>query len=106
MGPYSTTGSIIADSFLKLRSEVLSANIVRRGSKTFAVYSISVTDMNNNNWSIKRRFQQFEELHWRLKEFPEYNLHLPPKHFLSSSLDVSVIRERCKSLDIYLKVIL
>ncbi|KAL3322242.1 hypothetical protein AABB24_039730 [Solanum stoloniferum] len=106
MGPYSTTGSIIADSFLKLRSEVLSANIVRSGSKTFAVYSISVTDMNNNSWSIKRRFQHFEELHWRLKEFPEYNLHLPPKHFLSSSLDVPVIRERCKSLDIYLKKLL
>ncbi|XP_019067085.1 uncharacterized protein [Solanum lycopersicum] len=106
MGPYSTTGSIIADSFLKLRSEVLSANIVRSGSKTFAVYSISVTDMNNNSWSIKRRFQHFEELHWRLKEFPEYNLHLPPKHFLSSSLDGPVIRERCKSLDIYLKKLL
>ncbi|KAL3351975.1 hypothetical protein AABB24_020193 [Solanum stoloniferum] len=106
MGPYSTTGSIIADSFLKLRSEVLSANIVRSGSKTFAVYSISVTDMNNNSWSIKRRFQHFEELHWRLKEFPEYSLHLPPKHFLSSSLDVPVIRERCKSLDIYVKKLL
>ncbi|WMV57625.1 hypothetical protein MTR67_051010, partial [Solanum verrucosum] len=87
-------------------NRVLSANIVRSGSKTFAVYSISVTDMNNNSWSIKRRFQHFEELHWRLKEFPEYNLHLPPKHFLSSSLDVPVIREWCKSLVIYLKKLL
>ncbi|KAH0773217.1 hypothetical protein KY290_010354 [Solanum tuberosum] len=51
----TNASSIIADSFLKLRSEVLSANIVRSGSKTFAVYSISVTDMNNNSWSIKRR---------------------------------------------------
>ncbi|XP_009766764.1 uncharacterized protein LOC107766178 [Nicotiana tabacum] len=106
MGPHSAKGSVIADSFLKLRSEVLSANIVRSGSKTFAVYSISVTDMNNNSWSIKRRFRHFEELHWRLKEFREYNLHLPPKHFLSSSLNVPVIRERCKYLDLYLKKLL
>ncbi|RVW87985.1 hypothetical protein CK203_033887 [Vitis vinifera] len=45
----------------------------------------------------------FEELHRRLKEFPEYNLHLPPKHFLSTGLDMLVIQERCNLLDIYLK---
>ncbi|XP_071901516.1 uncharacterized protein [Coffea arabica] len=95
--------SIIADSFLTLRCEVLGANIVKSGSKTFAVYSISVTDVNGYSWSIKRRFRHFEELHRRLKEFPEYNLHLPPKHFLSAGLDVSVIQERCKLLDKYLK---
>ncbi|XP_041015012.1 uncharacterized protein LOC121257812 isoform X4 [Juglans microcarpa x Juglans regia] len=90
-------------SFLKLRCEVLGANIVRSGSKTFAVYSISVADVDNNSWSIKRRFRHFEELHRRLKEFQEYNLHLPPKHFLSTGLDVPVIQERCKLLDKYLK---
>lgn len=37
--------------------QVTCANIVKSGSRTFAVYSISVTDVNNNNsWSIKRRF--------------------------------------------------
>ncbi|XP_027344549.1 uncharacterized protein LOC113857058 isoform X2 [Abrus precatorius] len=91
------------DSFYKLRCEVLGANIVKSGSRTFAVYSISVTDVNNNSWSIKRRFRHFEELHRRLKEFPEYNLHLPPKHFLSTGLDVPVIQERCELLDKYLK---
>ncbi|XP_047152386.1 uncharacterized protein LOC124824065 [Vigna umbellata] len=91
------------DSFYKLRCEVLGANIVKSGSKTFAVYSISVTDINNNSWSIKRRFRHFEELHRRLKEFSEYNLHLPPKHFLSTGLDVPVIQERCELLDKYLK---
>lgn len=50
------------------------------------------------------RFRHFEELHRRLKEFAEYNLHLPPKHFLSTGLDVPVIQERCELLDIYLKV--
>ncbi|KAL3824360.1 hypothetical protein ACJIZ3_020389 [Penstemon smallii] len=102
----SANSSIISDSFFRLRCEVLGANIVKSGSKTFAVYSISVTDVNNNNWSIKRRFQHFEELHRRLKEFPEYNLHLPPKHFLSTGLDVFIIQERCKLLDQYLKRLL
>ncbi|XP_061359559.1 uncharacterized protein LOC133303638 [Gastrolobium bilobum] len=95
--------SSAVDSFYKLRCEVLGANIVKSGSRTFAVYSISVTDVNNNSWSIKRRFRHFEELHRRLKEFPEYNLHLPPKHFLSTGLDVLVIQERCELLDKYLK---
>ncbi|CAI9753803.1 unnamed protein product [Fraxinus pennsylvanica] len=102
----SAKNSIIADSFFKLRCEVVGANIVKSGSETFAVYSISVTDVNSNSWSIKRRFRHFEELHRRLKEYPEYNLHLPPKHFLSSGLDVSIIQQRCKLLDQYLKKLL
>lgn len=36
--------------------QVLGANIVKSGSVTFAVYSIAVTDLNNNCWSIKRRW--------------------------------------------------
>ncbi|XWS18995.1 hypothetical protein CRYUN_Cryun32bG0092800 [Craigia yunnanensis] len=103
----SLQNSLVVDSFFKLRCEVLGANIVKSGSRTFAVYSLSVTDVNNNNsWSIKRRFRHFEELHQRLKQFPEYKLHLPPKHFLSTGLDVPVIRERCKLLDEYLKKLL
>ncbi|KAK3028334.1 hypothetical protein RJ639_037796 [Escallonia herrerae] len=100
--------SQLGDSFLKLRlrCEVLGANIVRSGSRTFAVYSISVTDVDNSSWSIKRRFRHFAELHRRLKEFPEYNLQLPPKHFLSTGLDMPVIQERCQLLDIYLKKLL
>ncbi|KAK2971187.1 hypothetical protein RJ640_008611, partial [Escallonia rubra] len=98
--------SLLGDSFLKLRCEVLGANIVRSGSRTFAVYSISVTDVDNSSWSIKRRFRHFAELHRRLKEFPEYNLQLPPKHFLSTGLDMPVIQERCQLLDIYLKKLL
>ncbi|CAN0858604.1 Sorting nexin-16 [Linum grandiflorum] len=98
--------TMMLDSFYKLKCEVLGANIVKGDSKTFAVYSISVTDVNGNSWSIKRRFRHFEELHRRLKEYPEYSLHLPPKHFLSTGLDMSVIQERCKLLDRYLKKLL
>ncbi|PQP97069.1 uncharacterized protein Pyn_40135 [Prunus yedoensis var. nudiflora] len=99
----SLKNSMAVDSFFKLKCEVLGANIVKSDSKTFAVYSISVTDVNNNSWSIKRRFRHFEELHRHLKEFPEYNLHLPPKHFLSTGLDLAVIQERCILLDKYVK---
>ncbi|KAJ4958209.1 hypothetical protein NE237_025320 [Protea cynaroides] len=102
----SLENSVLADSFLKLRCEVLGANIVKSGSRTFAVYSVSVTDVNNNSWSIKRRFRHFEELHRRLKEYPQYNLNLPPKHFLSTGLEISVVQERCKFLDKYLKRLL
>uniref|UniRef100_A0ACD5T6T3 Uncharacterized protein n=1 Tax=Avena sativa TaxID=4498 RepID=A0ACD5T6T3_AVESA len=102
---YSST-NVLEDSYLKLRCEVVGASIVKSGSGMFAVYSVSVTDANGNSWSIKRRFRHFEELHRRLKEYPQYSLHLPPKHFLSSGLEVAVVRERCKLLDIYLKNLL
>ncbi|XP_047340631.1 uncharacterized protein LOC124944424 [Impatiens glandulifera] len=104
--PSTPKNSFFNLSFMKLRCEVQGANIVKSGSRNFAVYSISVTDVNNHSWSIKRRFSHFEELHRRLKEFPEYNLHLPPKHFLSTGLDVPIIQERCKLLDQYLKKLL
>ncbi|XP_025806448.1 uncharacterized protein LOC112885000 [Panicum hallii] len=103
---YSSSGNVLQDSYLKLSCEVVGASIVKSGSGMFAVYSISVTDANGNSWSIKRRFRHFEELHRRLKEYAQYNLHLPPKHFLSSGLEVPVVRERCKLLDIYLKSLL
>ncbi|CDY55974.1 BnaA09g56730D [Brassica napus] len=98
--------SLLVDSFAKLRCEVMGANIVKSSSKMFAVYSISVTDDSNHSWSIKRRFRHFEELHQRLKVFPEYNLYLPPKHFLSTGVDIPVIHERCVLLDTYLKKLL
>ncbi|KAL0354679.1 UNVERIFIED_CONTAM: hypothetical protein Sradi_3914800 [Sesamum radiatum] len=67
---------------------------------------ISSRMRNINLIDLLTRYQHFEELHRRLKEFPEYNLHLPPKHFLSTGLDVFVIQERCKLLDQYLKKLL
>lgn len=96
----------VASPSQQLRCKVLGANFVKSDSKTIAVYSISVTDNDNHTWSIKRRFRHFEELHRRLKDFTEYSLSLPPKRFLSSSLDSSVVYERCNLLDKYLKDLL
>ncbi|CAE5957546.1 unnamed protein product [Arabidopsis arenosa] len=104
--PNAPRSSLLVDSFAKLRCEVLGANIVKGSSKMFAVYSVAVTDENNHSWSIKRRFRHFEELHQRLKVFPEYNLHLPPKHFLSTGVDIPVIQERCVLLNEYIKKLL
>ncbi|KAH9300580.1 hypothetical protein KI387_012163 [Taxus chinensis] len=89
--------------YQQLRCKVFGADFVKSGSKTIAVYSVSVTDYVNHSWSIKRRFRHFEELHRRLKDFPEYNLNLPPKRIFSSSLDATFVYERCNLLDKYLK---
>jgi hypothetical protein len=50
------------------------------------------------------RFRNFEQLHRRLKDMPNYSLSLPPKRFLTSSLDNDFVRERCVLLDKYLRV--
>ena len=56
--------------------QVLGANIVSSSSKMFAVYCISVTDAENNSWSIKRRWfiLHLEELS-RLPEIMLMLLH-------------------------------
>lgn len=61
--------------------QVLSANIVKSGSKTFAVYSLSVTDVNNHSWSIKRRshyvtFCFYHYCECQTPPYPEYYLNI------------------------------
>mgnify|MGYP002775557796 CR=1 FL=1 len=50
------------------------------------------------------RFRNFEQLHRNLRDLHQYNLQLPPKRILSSSLDDAFVRDRCILLDKYLKV--
>ncbi|KAF5187985.1 phox domain-containing protein [Thalictrum thalictroides] len=90
----------------KLRSRVVGAYFEKIGSKSFAVYSIAVTDSGNNTWFVKRRYRNFERLHRHLKDIPNYTLHLPPKRFLSSSIDDSFVHQRCIQLDQYLQDLL
>lgn len=112
--------------------QVLGAYFEKTGSKSFAVYSIAVTDTDNKTWFVKRRYvsvldfhllfhclqiafyavnfpicryRNFERLHRHLKEIPNYSLHLPPKRFLSSSIDDQFVHQRCVLLDKYLQVI-
>ncbi|XP_052136127.1 uncharacterized protein LOC127754593 [Oryza glaberrima] len=90
----------------KIRCRVVGAYFEKLSSKSFAVYSIAVTDAENKAWFVKRRYRNFERLHRQLKEIPNYSLHLPPKSFLSSSIDDYLVHQRCILLDKYLQELL
>ncbi|KAI3753214.1 hypothetical protein L2E82_25260 [Cichorium intybus] len=83
----------------KLRCRVLGAFFENIDSKSFAVYSIAVTDADNKTWN-------FERLHRHLKDIPNYTLHLPPKRIFSSSTEDAFVHQRCIQLDKYLKDLL
>uniref|UniRef100_A0A7C9E8S9 PX domain-containing protein n=1 Tax=Opuntia streptacantha TaxID=393608 RepID=A0A7C9E8S9_OPUST len=103
-----STSVIRADGshFRKLRCRVIGAYFEKIGSKSFAVYSIAVTDAQNNTWFVKRRYRNFERLHRHLKDIPNYNLHLPPKRIFSSSTEDAFVHRRCIKLDRYLQDLL
>ncbi|KAK9112955.1 hypothetical protein Scep_020474 [Stephania cephalantha] len=90
----------------KLKCRVVGAYFEKSGSNSFAVYSIAVTDAEGKTWFVKRRYRNFERLHRYLKDIPNYTLHLPPKRFLSSSVDDSFVHKRCIQLDRYLQDLL
>ncbi|XP_052201840.1 uncharacterized protein LOC127807780 [Diospyros lotus] len=87
----------------KLWCRVEGAYFEKLGSKSFAVYSILVTDADNNTWSVRRRYSNFERLHRHLKDIPNYTLHLPPKRIFSSSTEDALVHQRCIQLDKYLQ---
>ncbi|KAL3843491.1 hypothetical protein ACJIZ3_000894 [Penstemon smallii] len=90
----------------KLRCRVIGAYFEKLGSKSFAVYSIAVTDADNNTWFVKRRYRNFERLHRHLKDIPNYTLHLPPKRIFSSNTEDTFVHQRCIQLDKYLQDLL
>lgn len=90
----------------KLKCRVLGAYFEKIGSKSFAVYSIAVTDAENTTWFVKRRYRNFERLHRHLKDIPNYTLHLPPKRIFSSSTEDAFVHQRCIQLDKYLQELL
>ncbi|KAL0365448.1 UNVERIFIED_CONTAM: hypothetical protein Sangu_0642400 [Sesamum angustifolium] len=90
----------------KLRCRVTGAYFEKHGSKSFAVYSIAVTDAGNNTWFVKRRYRNFERLHRHLKDISNYTLHLPPKRIFSSSTEDAFVHQRCIQLDKYLQDLL
>ncbi|XP_043806915.1 uncharacterized protein LOC110601207 isoform X2 [Manihot esculenta] len=90
----------------KLRCRVMGAYFEKLGSKSFAVYSIAVTDAENRTWFVKRRYRNFERLHRHLKDIPNYTLNLPPKRIFSSSTEDAFVHQRCIQLDKYLQDLL
>ncbi|KAF8410591.1 hypothetical protein HHK36_003123 [Tetracentron sinense] len=91
---------------IKLKCRVIGAYFEKIGSKSFAVYSIVVTDAENKTWFVKRRYRNFERLHRHLKDIPNYTLHLPPKRIFSSSTEDAFVHQRCILLDKYLQDLL
>ncbi|KAK8636412.1 hypothetical protein V6N13_124158 [Hibiscus sabdariffa] len=89
--------------FLEL---VIGAYFEKLPTKSFAVYSIAVTDVENRTWFVERRYRNFEQLHRYLKEIPNYSLHLPPKRIFSSSTEVAFVHQRYIQLDKYLQDLL
>lgn len=92
--------------FPKLKCRVIGAYFEKIGSKSFAVYSIAVTDAERKTWFVKRRYRNFERLHRHLKDIPNYTLHLPPKRIFSSSTEDAFVHQRCIQLDKYLQDLL
>ncbi|XP_071930858.1 uncharacterized protein [Coffea arabica] len=90
----------------KLKCRVVGAYFEKLGSKSFAVYSIAVTDAVKRTWFVKRRYRNFERLHRHLKDIPNYTLHLPPKRIFSSSTEDTFVHQRCIQLDKYLQDLL
>ncbi|XP_021598291.1 uncharacterized protein LOC110604440 isoform X3 [Manihot esculenta] len=91
----------------KLKCRVMGAYFEKLGSKSFAVYSIAVTDAEKRTWFVKRsRYRNFERLHRHLKDIPNYTLHLPPKRIFSSSTEDAFVHQRCIQLDKYLQNLL
>lgn len=90
----------------KITCRVAGAYFENIDSKSFAVYSIAVTDTQNKSWFVERRYRNFERLHRHLKDIPNYKLQLPPKRFLSSSIDDRFVHQRCILLNKYLQDLL
>ncbi|XP_035540477.1 uncharacterized protein LOC109010235 isoform X2 [Juglans regia] len=90
----------------KLKCQVMGAYFEKLGSKSFAVYTIGVTDAENKTCFVKRRYRNFERLHRHLKDIPNYMLHLPPKRIFSSNTDDTFVHQRCVQLDKYLQDLL
>ncbi|GMH23551.1 hypothetical protein Nepgr_025394 [Nepenthes gracilis] len=105
-GPSDSVIHAEGSHFPKLRCRVIGAYFEKIGSTSFAVYSIAVTDVENNTWFVKRRYRNFERLHRHLKDIPNYNLHLPPKRIFSSSTEDAFVLQRCIQLDKYLQDLL
>ncbi|KAL3730589.1 hypothetical protein ACJRO7_027589 [Eucalyptus globulus] len=78
----------------KLKCWVLGAYFEKLGLKSFAVYSIAVTDAESQTWFVKRRC------------IPNYTLHLPSKRIFSSSTEDAFVHQRCIQLDKYLQDLL
>lgn len=76
-----------------------------RRSREYVVFNIRVHD-NTHEWTVLRRFRNFEQLHKQLRNTYKYGGSLPPKRYIFASHKWEFVEERREQLDVYLKDII
>ena len=84
---------------------MVAAELNTEGSKDIVIYKIRVAD-STGEWTVSRRFRNFESLQRTLKELPGYRIRMPAKRVFTHSQNVEFVEERRQQLDIYLQQIL
>lgn len=88
-----------------LPPQVVAAELISEGSKDVVIYKIRVAD-GTGEWTVSRRFRNFEALHRTLKEVPSFRVRMPAKRVFTHSQTVEFVEERRQQLDTYLQQIL
>ncbi|KAL6776573.1 CPLD29 [Auxenochlorella protothecoides x Auxenochlorella symbiontica] len=89
----------------RLRARVVVADLNAAGGKDYVVYQVRVGD-DVGEWTVARRYRNFEVLHRQLKQDPCYRLKLPPKRVFVHSQNVDFVEERRVALNAYLQTVL
>ena len=85
--------------------QVVAAELRTEGSKDVVIYKIRVADASGE-WTVSRRFRNFETLHRALREMAAYRLRLPAKKIFSQRHSVEFVEDRRQQLDSYLQALL
>ena len=88
-----------------LSMQVVAAELLTEGSKDVVIYKIRVAD-GSGEWTVSRRFRNFETLHRALRELAAYRLRLPAKRIFSQQHSVEFVEDRRQQLDAYLQALL
>lgn len=90
------------------RAMVVAPEINTNGGREYVVFKIRVADQTGE-WTVTRRYRNFEALHKFLRDDPVYQElqpRLPPKAFMFQTHKTEVVEQRRIALDKYLQTIL
>ena len=90
------------------RAWVVAPEINTNGRREYVVFKIRVADQTGE-WTVTRRYRNFEALHKFLRDVPAYRElqpRLPPKTFVFQTHKTEVVEQRRIALDKYLQTIL
>jgi len=87
-------------------TKVVAAEInAERRSREYVVFNIRVND-DAYEWTVLRRFRNFEQLHKRLRNAHGFSGSLPPKRYFFNNNSWELVEQRREQLDKYLHLIL